>query len=260
MQPYLLRIGSVYIPTYWVVFLLAFLIATWFVYREACAWPLGHYALAPRDVAPWGVLTILGGLLGARIWYVLQHWWFFILNPWWAPLFWRGGLVWYGGVLGSVIATWAFARRRRLPVLRVLDQVIPFIVLGHGIGRMGCFLHGCCYGKPTTAWWGVAFPQQPEIERIPIQLVEATALFTLYFVLRVLQERSPVLSRPGRLFGIYLLLYAPMRFVLERFRGDQILLIWGGWTIPQVVSIPVVLIGLLLCVGRPRTPQHGAAA
>ena len=130
-------------------------------------------------------------------------------------------------------------RMRRRPLLRAIDQLIPFVALGHGIGRIGCFLNGCCYGKPTEAWYGVG-------QRIPTQLIEAALLVGFYGLLRALQ-RPTMLRQPGRLFGIYLVSYALIRFLVEYARGDQTLL-WNLWTLPQLMSLVAALVGLFLII------------
>ena len=254
MYPYLARIGSVTIHTYGVVLVAAFLVAIWLTGRALRDWPSHLAALSPGMAGEWGSLTMLGGLVGGRAWYVLQHWDVFVRQPMEIPAVWHGGLVWYGGFLGGVLATWACVRHRRLPLLRVLDQVVPFVALGHGIGRIGCLLNGCCFGEPTNAWFGMVFPLEPEVIRMPTQAFEALALVALYALLRTLQ-RPAVLSRPGTLFGIYLIGYALVRFLLEFLRGDQTAS-WGPWTIPQLVSLPVGVVGLLLVVVQ--WGRHGA--
>ena len=242
MQPYLLRIGSLYIHTYGVVLVIAFLAAIWFAGRAVRTWPPPLVVLSPSEVAEWASVTMIGGLIGGRLFYVLQHWEVFIRHPLEIPAIWLGGLIWYGGFLGGVVATWTYARIKGRSLVRLIDQVIPFVAMGHAIGRMGCFLNGCCYGKPTSAWFGLVFPQQPDVALVPTQLFEAAALLGIYSVLRMLQSPR-ILSRPGTLFGVYLIAYAVARFFLEFFRANQPI-VWDLWTIPQVVSIPVAVAGM----------------
>jgi len=257
MQPHFLRIGSVYVYTYGVLLVVAFAVAMWLAARAAREWPASAGVLTPSQVGEWGSVAMLGGLIGGRAWYVLQYWDVFKHQPLEILAIWHGGLVWYGGFLGGVVATWGFVRGKRLTLRRVLDQVIPFVALSHAIGRVGCFLNGCCYGKPTIPGFGVVFPQHPDELRIPTQLLEAAALVGLYVMLRM-RQRPQMLTRPGRLFGIYLVGYAAVRFVLEFFRGDQTAS-WGPLTIPQVVSVVVAVVaGFLLMVQWGRHDQSAS--
>ena len=247
MQRYLLSVGTIYIQTYWVVLAIATIAAIGLAARASREWhPPAHVPFTPREVVKVGSLTVASGFLGARLWFLIQHWYFFVPRPWMIPEgLWSGGLVWYGGLLGGLLAGWAYVRRRRISFLHCADQGAPFIALGQGIGRMGCFLHGCCYGVATTAWCGVVFPVDPKaVVRWPVQLFEAGALFLLYGVLRLLQQ-TILFDRPGTLFGVYLVAYAPTRFLLEFLRGDQPQRFWG-LTIPQVASLFLVVIGLWL--------------
>ena len=243
MQPYLLRVGSIYVHTYGVMLVVAFLVTIWLTARVARQ--SSHLAaLQATEVGEWGSLTMLMGLAGGRAWYVVQSWEAFVHQPLEIPAIWHGGLVWYGGLLGGVMGSWLFARWRGRPVLRLFDFVVPFVALGHGIGRIGCFFNGCCYGEVTRAWYGVVFPQHPDELRVPTQLFEAGALVALYVLLRLLQ-RPKMLNRPGRLFGIYVVTYAGIRFFLEFLRGDQTVY-WGPLTIPQVASLGGAMVGLVL--------------
>ena len=261
MQRYLLSVGTIYFQTYWVVLAIAAIAAIGLAARASREWRLpAHVPFTPWEVVKVGSLTVASGFLGARLWFLLQYWYFFVLRPWMIPEgLWSGGLVWYGGLLGGLLAGWVYVRRRRISFLRCADQGAPFIALGHGIGRMGCFLHGCCYGMATTAWCGVVFPVDPAaVVRLPVQLFEAAALFVLYGLLRTLQ-RSRLFNHPGKLSGIYLTCYAPTRFLLEFLRGDQTQH-WMGLTIPQVMSLAVAVAGFLLLLRRHRVSAHSTVS
>jgi phosphatidylglycerol:prolipoprotein diacylglycerol transferase len=198
-------------------------------------------AITAEQVVDFSCLSLLGGILGARLFYVILQWEFFMSSPQEMPAIWRGGLVWYGGFLGGTLAGWFYVRAKRLVFLRVMDQFIPFLVLGHAIGRVGCFLNGCCYGKPTGTWCGLVLPGQATAV-LPTQLFESLGLLVLYLVLRRLQ-RGAFLSRPGRLFSLYLMSYAALRFLMEFLRGDQTAF-WAGLTLQQLIGLGLFVIGL----------------
>jgi phosphatidylglycerol:prolipoprotein diacylglycerol transferase len=181
-------------------------------------------------------------VLGARLFFVVQHWEVFIREPLEIPAIWHGGLVWYGGFLGGLVSMAVYLRLHAIPVLRGIDQIIPFVPLGHALGRVGCFLNGCCFGKPIGQ------------TQVPTQLLESVSLLVLFLVLRRVQQRY-VSAPAGRLFGTYLISYAVIRFFIEFLRGDQTVA-WAGLTLQQLISLGALLAGGLLIAPRPR--RHGA--
>jgi len=252
MHRILFQYGSITIFTYGAMMVAAFATATWLASRAALRLSPPQRVLTPAQIVDVLSFAMLGGVLGARLFFVVQHWEVFVREPLEIPAIWHGGLVWYGGFLGSLVSLIAYLQLHALPVRRGIDQLIPFVALGHGIGRIGCFLNGCCYGKPTSAWFGVVFePGEPP--RIPTQLLESAALLGLFLVLRRLQVRRA--SAPaGWLFGVYLLGYAVVRFLIEFLRGDQAV-VWAGLTLQQLLSIGVLIAGAALVGLRQRT--HG---
>jgi len=243
MHPILFTIGPVTIYTYGAMLVVALVVCIWLAARAARRLPRAFVAITGEQVVDIVCLSLLGGILGGRLAYVLLHPEWFARSPLDVLAIWHGGLVWYGGLLGGVLFAWGYARAKRLAWWRVADQLAPVLVVGHAIGRIGCFFNGCCYGKPTDAWCGVVFPGDPRA-LIPTQLFEAVGLCGLYLVLRVLQ-RPAVLKRPGRLFGVYLIGYVLLRFVIEPFRGDQAVF-WAGLTLQQLISVLVLVAGMVL--------------
>ena len=244
MYPELCRLGPLAIHTYGVALAAAFLL-TLTLARQALRHDLK--GLVPMDepaLADWAVWAMSGGILGGRAFYVALNWDVYAAHPLEIFALWHGGLVWYGGLAGGVIATWGYLTRRGLGFRRGVDQVIPCVVLGHAVGRLGCFANGCCAGIPTRAWWGVQFPGT--VERVvPTQVLESASLVVLFLVLRALQ-RPAVLRAPGRLFGIYLVGYGLIRWTVECWRANERL--WGGWTLYQFLSVGLVLLGLHMCL------------
>ena len=244
MHPILLKLGPLTVYTYGVMLAVAFTVSTWLAVRAARGMPPERVAITPGQLWDFSSVALLGGIAGGRVFYVLLHWGWFLDSPQDVVAIWRGGLVWYGGFLGGLLAGWCYVRAKRLVYLRVLDQFIPFVALGHAIGRVGCFLNGCCYGRPTQAWCGVVFPGQ-SLPALPTQLIEAGGLLVLFVSLRKMAQRPWVLGRPGRLLGLYLVSYAGLRFVVEFLRGDQVP-IWAGLTLQQLISLSLLVVGILL--------------
>lgn len=243
MFPILWQWGPVKLYTYGVALGAALLISTWLASHRVRQLPPELRAISPAQCADFACLSLLGGLLAGRLFYVILQWEAFRQFPQEIPAIWHGGLVWYGGFAGGLLAAWLYTRAKRLAFLRVIDHWIPFLTLGHAIGRVGCFLNGCCYGLPTPAWFGVTFPGQ-EAAVIPAQLFEAAGLTVLYVFLRRLQ-RPALPGRPGTLFSLYLIGYASLRFFMEFLRGDQATW-WAGLTLQQLISVAAFLSGWAL--------------
>lgn len=229
MHPVLVELGPFTVYTYGAMMVLAFIASTWLAAKAARRLPPAERAISAEQIPDFSCVSLLGGIVGGRLFYVLLQWELFARAPQEALAIWHGGLVWYGGFLGGVAAGWLYARAKGLSFLRVLDQFIPFLALGHAIGRIGCFLNGCCYGKPGVP---------------PPQLLESAGLFAIFALLRSFQ-RGPVRRYPGRLFGVYLVLYAALRTGIEGLRGDQSI-VWAGLTLQQLISVGVLIVGCLL--------------
>lgn len=177
------------------------------------------------------VLLFVAGVIGARFFYVLQHFEEYRHVPVKVFSIQEGGLVWYGGFIFALTAGFIYAVLRKLPVLRLLDFFAPFIPLAHAIGRIGCFLNGCCFGKFTESRFGVLFPGEPA-KRLPTQLYESAFLVLLFiFLLRLFSRKH----RAGEIFISYVVLYSAARFLFEFLRGDQQLVF--SLTIPQWSSL-----------------------
>lgn len=162
--------------------------------------------------------------------------------------FWQGGLTFYGGLLLAVPGGLWFARRKGMATWRVADIAAPCIMLGLALGRVGCFLNGCCYGVATDAWMGIQLPGHAHAVH-PTQLYEAAGALALCVLLhRGLRAGS---SGPGAIFGWMLVGYGALRFGLELLRADPRGGI-GPLSTSQLLSIPLILAGLCLIRRAPR--------
>lgn len=171
-----------------------------------------RFGLAQFDVLAVGLLGVCGGLVGAALLYVAIHVRVFIADP---SLLKSPGLVFYGGLIGGAGAATAYCRAYGVSLARVADAGAPGLAFGHAVGRVGCLLGGCCYGREAAA----SFPLRVWIAgawRHPVQLYEAAALIVLGVVTLFLPSR-----RPGVIFLAYLVGYAAVRFVVEFWRGDD---------------------------------------
>ncbi len=220
---------------------------------------------------------LIGGIVGAKIYYVLLYWDRTALDPL-GMLFSRGGLVWYGGFLGGFLGVVWVLRRRGIPIGLGADAVSPTLALGYAIGRIGCFLVGDDYGRPTDSFVGIAFPRGqppstaanlrrfgaeldpaiPDTEVLavhPTQLYETGLSLIFFFVLWRLRHRP---HKQGWLFGLWLVLAGAERFVVEAFRAkdDRFL---GPFTVAQAISVAVIIAGVMLVL-RLRGESDAAAA
>ena len=180
------------------------------------AWRAGEVGLNPWKVASVCGVSLLAGIVGARIGYVVLRWNYYRLHPALIHRLDLGGMVFYTGFALGMAGVLAAIQVFRLPLGKTVDLIIPPGVFAQAVGRIGCFLTGCCAGIPTGLPWGVAFP--PEIiRRHPTQLYESTGMFLLFFLLKRMERRNPPL---GAVFYYALLYYSLLRFVLEFIRED----------------------------------------
>ena len=156
MFPTILKIGGLHIYSYGLMLFISFLVGMSVVERRARKF--GVPSQKVTDLALWVLVAVI---IGARLFYVAFHWQEFKDDLVGIIAFWRGGLaglMFYGGFLGGIIAGVLFVVRNRLPVRRLMDAVTPAVMLGEGFTRIGCFLNGCCYGRPTSCPTGIVFP------------------------------------------------------------------------------------------------------
>ena len=194
-------------------------------------------------------ISMICGILGARIFYVIQFWAQFRGNLWEIIRIDHGGLVFYGGFLLVIAALIIFCRRHKLDVWRVLDIVALALPLGHAFGRLGCFLNGCCYGKPTECLLGVKFPDgtppathYPGLHLHPVQLYEIVANLILFGLLLLMLKKV----KRGQLVSLYFIGYGIIRFVDEFFRGDHTNFILGIFTKAQFIGLILVPCGIVM--------------
>ena len=245
-----LQLGNFSVHWYGVLVALGFLAGLWTASRRAVL--SGFSADKIIDLGPW---IILGAIIGARTLYVISYWQESFANEPWYEIFMvqHGGLVFYGGLIGSSLATILYAQLKKIPLWRVADIMAPSIALGHVFGRIGCLMNGCCYGRTCDLPWAIHFPLDHETHAAglhPTQIYEATLNFTLYLGLAWLYRRKKF---DGQVFAVYLAAYAILRTVVELFRGDYKVHYLGGVLTPaQLVSAGILLAAALLWWKLPR--------
>jgi phosphatidylglycerol:prolipoprotein diacylglycerol transferase len=221
MHPELLRIGSFVLPTYGVLLACGFFGALWLVRRRAPAFGVSPDAAA--DVSIW---LLLAGLVGAKILLVVVEGPSRYFSSWdgFVDLAKSAG-VFYGGLIGGVIATFFLLRKHGLSFWTFVDIAAPSVALGQAVGRLGCFMAGCCWGRECHEAWAVTFTDPAANRNVgvplgvplhPTQLYEAVGTALLCVVLLKTERRR----FPGETFARYLFGYALLRFTIEFFRGD----------------------------------------
>jgi phosphatidylglycerol:prolipoprotein diacylglycerol transferase len=239
--PVLFRIGSFEITSFGVMVALGALAGLWVFRRELARAGLPDAAL---DAAVYG---LVGGLLGAKLLYVFEH----LEESSFLALFLdRGGMSWFGGFVGGLAAGYATIRAKRWPLLAVLAAATPALAVGQMLGRIGCFLVGDDYGRPTSLPWGVAFPRglPPTLERVhPTQLYEAAFLAVLAWVL-IRWRRKGIGDRT--VLGRYLLLAGGFRFLLEFVRVNVRVL--GPLTVAHCFALAIAALGVVILRARAR--------
>lgn len=230
-------LGRLVIPSFGLCLATAYLVALAMGARRAAA-----RGYDPDTTADMFLYLLLGAVGGARITYVMLEWDQFRGNPLSALMIWKGGLVFYGGIIGGYLASLAFMKYHKVPALPMADLSVGCVAVGHMIGRVGCFLNGCCYGQLTQQPWGVTFPYTAGPHpRHPTQLYEIAGLLV---VLAFLEWRYRRPHRQGSIVALYLSLYAVLRFSVEMLRGDDRGGEFFGLSISQDLSIVGFFLGL----------------
>ena len=232
------------IPAYGALGLLGFLLGMLYILLRA-----PRLRLSADDAAYIYVFAALGGLLGAKLLYILT------VLPELAALLragegadalmgcLSGGLVFFGGVLGAVPAAYLSARAYRVKLADYLPLLVPCLAIIGCLGRVGCFCAGCCYGVESSSCLDVVFPEASlgapaGVPLLPVQLFEAAAQLAIFLALLWFTAKP---ARAGFAAEFYLLLYAPARFVLEFFRGDAGRGFLGGLSTSQWLAAAAIL-------------------
>ncbi len=247
MLPYLIKIGSFSIPTYGVLVALAFLTALALATKFA-----RQRGIDSEKVVNLGVYCALMGMLGAKILMIALD---PDLRAHPAEVFSLATLqsagIFFGGFILAVVFALFYMRTQNLPILKTCDLFAPGLAIGHGIGRLGCFAAGCCWGKPTYLPWAVTFRNTSATTGVPLniplhptQLYEAVSEGIICLIL-IWQLNRP--HRDGQVIGLYGVLYGLVRFGVEFLREhDASNPLGGPFTLEQWISLAIALVGIWL--------------
>lgn len=251
IDPVALQIGPISVHWYGLMYLVAF----------AQVWLLGRWRirqgktdLSVRDLEDLIFYCVLGVVAGGRLGYVLFYKpGDYLANPLEIFFLWQGGMSFHGGLIGVLVVLFLFARKHNKTLLELGDFIAPLIPLGLAAGRLGNFINGELWGRPTDVPWGMVFPQSGDgLVRHPSQLyelgLEGLALFALVWWF----ARKP--RATGQVSALFLMGYGVFRFLVEFTRepDDFLGLLTAGLSMGQLLSLPMILAGLLIFVQSAR--------
>jgi phosphatidylglycerol:prolipoprotein diacylglycerol transferase len=260
MHPILFELGNWPVYSYGLLLAIAYLAGLQMAVVRA-----RRQGVDSTKVMDLGIYLIIAALVGAKLMLVAVDFNYFRQQPRELLSLVRAGGVFYGGLIAALgVAIW-LVRRYALNLWTVADLMAPGIALGHVIGRLGCLLAGCCYGRPTSVPWAITFTSPEAAANVgtplgiplhPTQLYDAGAELVILVLLLVTERRGRPFA--GRTFWLYMLLYAISRFVIEFYRGDERGIILGLST-SQFVSVVIAPLAILMLLrlggrGRVQTP------
>jgi len=246
IDPVLIQLGPFAVHWYGLAYIAGFvaagLVFAWLNRR----WDVG---LSTDDVLTVVLYCVLGVLIGGRLGYALFYGGeSFVSDPLQVFRIWNGGMSWHGGFLGIVVAGLLVSRRFGVPFTRLADMAAVGAPVGFFFGRLANFVNGELWGRPTDVPWAMVFPGAGAVARHPSQIYEALLEGLALFLIMLWFART---KRPdGFMFGVFMLGYGGFRFLSEFVREPdaQLGFLWGGATMGQVLSIPLILVGVLFIV------------
>jgi phosphatidylglycerol:prolipoprotein diacylglycerol transferase len=261
LYPDVFHWGFLHVRSYGLSLAVAFVVGTWIALREA-----RRLGLDPDRLITIILGTVVAGVLGARVLYVLEH--IDEFQHQWASVIalWQGGLTLYGGLIAGSGAGLLAARQLKMPMWTVADALTPSVALGTMFGRIGCFLNGCCYGKPTELPWGIVYPPDSfpglEFGSMPIHPAQIYfALFGLALFVGLWMVRRRF-TTPGTLFWTFIIAFALGRIGLDftrAYESSTRALEFGNLSVTesQMISLAMALFGALMVLRlrREATPS-----
>ncbi|MBU2599698.1 prolipoprotein diacylglyceryl transferase [bacterium] len=242
MHPVLLSVGFIKIYSYGLFLSIAFLISLFYLKRKAV-----DEGIKVKDLIDLSLSGLIAGIIGARLLYVLDNYQYYLNEPLEIILLNKGGLIFYGGLLLGSLASVIFIKKRRLPLGKITDLLAPCLALGESMTRIGCFMAGCCYGKPTSLPWGVRFPVDSlACSHYGHKVLHPTQLYSFLALLVVFIFLNWKLKHKlfeGEVFIWYFISYSTVRFILEFFRGDNLAFIFS-LTMAQSLGILLFICSL----------------
>jgi phosphatidylglycerol:prolipoprotein diacylglycerol transferase len=233
-------------------------------------WRAKREHLDPEVIVDMAFWVCLSGMIGARLVYCYEYWGREINGLWDVVQYWKGGIVFYGGIIGGTIAFFSYRRLRPFPLLPYMDVIAPSIAVGTLFGRIGCFLNGCCYGDVCRFPWAVAFPapSPPWSHHRGLGMIAPDALYSLpihptqiyasidgLVLLLLLSAYFPLRRRDGEVIALLMVAYPVTRFLIEFLRNDEGAY-FAGLTISQNISVFFFVGGIVFWAWLRRQPAE----
>lgn len=249
VSPVIFSVGPLAIRWYSMAYLLGIVIGWWLINRNVKVNNLGLSKPNVEDFVFYlTVGIILGGRLGYAVFYGGAEMW---LKPWRLFELWKGGMSFHGGMVGVIVATYLFSKKIKYSFLGLTDLVVLYAPIGIFLGRIANFINDELWGRVTDVAWAVRFPSGGYLPRHPSQLYEACLEGLLMFViLNCLWMLPKLRERKGVVSAMFVILYGCFRIIVEQFREPdaQLGFFFGGVTMGQMLSLPLVLVGaIVLC-------------
>lgn len=254
LNPIALAIGPIAIRWYSIAYILGILFTLFFLKKANQK----DQIMSEEAYDNWLFFAVISILLGGRIGYVLfYNFNFFLENPLEAFAIWHGGMSFHGGLIGSIIGMWIFAKKYRIKFFQLTDVLAIAAPIGLFFGRLANFINMELFGRVTDGNFGVIFPNGGNLPRHPSQLYEAFLEgILLFLILFSLNHFTKIKQKPAALSGLFLALYGIFRMAIENFRepDDQIGFLFDKITMGQALSLPLILLGILLIFYHKITP------
>ncbi|MDY6882055.1 MAG: prolipoprotein diacylglyceryl transferase [Desulfatiglans sp.] len=244
MFPDLFSIGPFTIHTYGMFVALGFFAGLGATIKIGKSMGIGH-----QQVLDMGFLIILAAIIGSRMLYILMNISYYVQRPIEILWIWEGGLVFSGGIIAVALVVAWYGKRHDLSFLKLGDLLVPGAALGQGIGRIGCLMAGCCYGKPTHVKWGIIFthPNSLAPNNIclhPTQLYSSISGFLIFLILLFVHSKKKF---EGQVLMWFLICHSTARLAIERFRGDHRgMVLNSNMTMTQFVATLILVVSVIV--------------
>jgi phosphatidylglycerol:prolipoprotein diacylglycerol transferase len=256
IKPYIIKIGPFQVRWYGLMYLIGFVSSYYLVKRQIAKRGLG---ISREDLESLYFYLIVGLIVGARLGYVIfYNPSFYLRNPLDIFAVWHGGMSFHGGFIGVVLGGILFSKRKRIRIFLFGDLLVATAPIGLFCGRLGNFINGELYGRPSDAPWAMIFPDGGNIPRHPSQLYEAFLEGPVLFaILWIMKDR---VKHEGMVVSLFLVLYGVFRFIVEFFRepDPQLGLLVGPFSMGQMLSGAMIIVGsaLLLVIKKREKMMH----
>lgn len=238
MHPVLFQISNFKIYSYGVMVAAGFLAAAYLTAQEA-----KRKGIKDEYILDIYLCVIIFGIIGARALHVILEMDYYSRRPLEVIMINHGGLAFQGGLIAGILAAYFVISRRRLPLLKTADMMAPYVALAQSIGRIGCFLNGCCYGTASAFFPAVVFSVQgPPLH--PTQVYLSLCFLAIFVMLKKIYENNKI---DGAVFALYLAMFSLVSFFVDFLRGD-LAVVFLNLRISQFVSLAILFISLIMLV------------